>query len=55
MEGGLPFEMRRTRYNAVTESAIRDLDNSLAEGNLKRYTSTKEMFADILSGDDGDV
>jgi DNA-damage-inducible protein J len=55
MEGGLPFEMKRNQYNAVTEAAIRDLDAALASGNAKRYSSTEDMFADILAEDAGDV
>jgi DNA-damage-inducible protein J len=55
MEGGLPFEMKQARYNAVTEAALRDCDADLVSGKLKVYASTKEMFADILAGDDDDV
>jgi DNA-damage-inducible protein J len=54
MVGGLPFELHQPRYNAETEKAIQEGDELLASGNFKRYTSTKEMFADILSGDDED-
>jgi len=53
--GGLPFELRHPRYNAETEAAIRECEEMLASGNYKRYSSTKEMFADILAGDDDDV
>ncbi len=55
MVGGLPFALKQPRYNAETEAAIRECDEMLANGNYKRYSSTKEMFADILAGDDDDV
>jgi DNA-damage-inducible protein J len=56
LHGGLPFELKVPRYNAVTEAAMREGDEALANGKLKRYSNTKEMFADILAGDDdGDV
>ena len=42
------------RPNAETEEAMRECEEMLASGNYKRYSSTKEMFADILEGDDGD-
>jgi hypothetical protein len=52
MEGGLPFEMKQRHYNAITDAAIKECDEALIHGNLKKYSNTKEMFADILSGDD---
>ena len=55
MVGGLPFELKYPRPNAETEAAMRECEEMLANGNYKRYTSTDEMFADILSGDDDDV
>jgi DNA-damage-inducible protein J len=55
MVGGLPFELKYPRPNAETEAAMRECEEMLASGNYKRYSTTKEMFADILTGDDGDV
>ncbi len=55
MVGGLPFALKQPRYNAETEAAMRECDEMLASGSYKRYSSTKEMFADILAGDDDDV
>jgi DNA-damage-inducible protein J len=55
MEGGLPFEMKRTGYNATTEAAVRDFDKALASGSFKRYSNTEDMFSDILAGDGADV
>jgi len=55
MVGGLPFELRQPRLNAETEAAMRECEEMLAGGNYKRFSSTKEMFADILAGDDDDV
>ena len=54
MEGGLPFELKQPRYNAETEAAIQECEEMLASGNFKRYSNTKEMFADILAGEDED-
>jgi DNA-damage-inducible protein J len=47
--GGLPFELRHPRYNTETEATIRESEEMLVSGNFKRYTSTKEMFADNYS------
>ena len=55
MVGGLPFELRQPRLNAETEAAMRECEEMLASGNYKRYSNTQEMFAEMLSGDDGDV
>lgn len=52
---GLPFEIRLPRYNASTEAAFEEAEAMLASGNYKRYSSTDEMFDDILAGDDEDV
>jgi len=55
MVGGLPFELKQPRLNAETEAAMRECEAMLTSGNFKRYSSTKAMFADILTGDDDDV
>jgi DNA-damage-inducible protein J len=55
MEGGLPFEMKQDRYNALTEAAIRNCDAELASGELPMSADMKELFADILAGIDDDV
>ncbi|MDR3210818.1 MAG: type II toxin-antitoxin system RelB/DinJ family antitoxin [Planctomycetota bacterium] len=52
LHGGLPFELKLPRYNAVTEAALREGDEAFANGKLKRYSNTKEMFTDILAKDD---
>ena len=40
--------------NAETEAAMRECEEMLASGNYRRYSSTKEMFADIFAGEDDD-
>ena len=48
MEGGLPFEMRQTRYNAETEAAMQEA-RDIASGKIKakRYSSVDEAFRDL--------
>jgi DNA-damage-inducible protein J len=55
MVGGLPFELKLPRINAETEAAMRECEEMLSSGNFKRYSNTKEMFADILAEVDADV
>lgn len=52
MEGGLPFEVRQPRYNAETESAMREA-RDIASGKIaaKHYTSVDEMFSDAFKED----
>ena len=46
--GGLPFEVRRPRYNAETEEAIREARDIMSgKANSKTYHSVSEMNADI--------
>ena len=51
--GGLPFELRQPRYNAETETAIREA-RDIMNGKIqtKIYTSVAEMNADIDSDND---
>ena len=46
LEGGLPFDVRRPRYNAETEAAMREARDIMA-GKLpaESYGSAAEMFA----------
>ena len=51
--GGLPFELRQPRYNAVTEAAIQEANDIIAgKIKVKGYSSIEEMNADIDSDDD---
>ncbi|MDD5851310.1 MAG: type II toxin-antitoxin system RelB/DinJ family antitoxin [Galactobacillus timonensis] len=52
MEGGLPFEVRQPRFNAETESAMKEA-RAIANGTIsaKKYSSAKEMINDILAED----
>lgn len=48
MVGGLPFDVKQPRYNAVTEAAMqeaRDIMNGKIE--TKRYTSVREMREEL--------
>ncbi len=48
MEGGLPFEMKQTRYNVETEAAMqeaRDIANDKI--SAKSYSSAKELFEEL--------
>ncbi|MDR0934474.1 MAG: type II toxin-antitoxin system RelB/DinJ family antitoxin [Burkholderiaceae bacterium] len=48
MEGGLPFEMKRPRFNAETEAAIIEARNIMSgKTKAKSYASAKELFADL--------
>ncbi|MGP1439091.1 MAG: type II toxin-antitoxin system RelB/DinJ family antitoxin [Treponema sp.] len=48
MEGGLPFEMKQTRFNLETEMAIEEA-RLIMSGKIpaKYYTSTKELFDEL--------
>ena len=50
MVGGLPFEIRRVRYNAETETAMTEA-REIAAGNIqaKSYSSVFEMLNEINS------
>ena len=52
MEGGHPFEVRQPRFNAETESAMKEA-RAIANGTIsaKKYSSAKEMINDILAED----
>ena len=48
MMGGLPFDLKQPRYNAVTEAAIREANDIIAgKIKVKTYSSVAEMNADI--------
>ena len=55
MINGLPFELRKPRYNAETEAAIREA-RDIMSGKIeaKRYATVAEMNADIDSEIDED-
>lgn len=48
MEGGLPFEVKKPRYNAETEAAIQEarliMEN---QTEAKHYASAKELFEEL--------
>jgi DNA-damage-inducible protein J len=50
--GGLPFELRRPRYNAETEAAMQEARDMMAgKVHAKVYASVEEMNADIDADD----
>lgn len=52
IEGGLPFEVRQPKYNAETETAIKEAREIMnGKINAKRYDSVDEMFKDALDED----
>ncbi|MDR0446026.1 MAG: type II toxin-antitoxin system RelB/DinJ family antitoxin [Oscillospiraceae bacterium] len=49
--GGLPFDLRETRYNAETEAAIQEAREIMSgKRKAKMYTTVDELFSDL--GDD---
>ena len=50
IEGGLPFEMKVTRYNEETEKAIQEAI-LIASGKIpsKKYSSARELFEELDS------
>lgn len=48
MVGGLPFEVKQPRYNALTEQAMQEA-RDIASGKIaaKSYSSVSEMMEDI--------
>jgi len=59
MEGGLPFDMRSHKPNAVTLEAMRETEDILA-GRIptKRYSSAQELFDELdaeVETDDNDA
>jgi DNA-damage-inducible protein J len=50
MEGGLPFALKRPRYNAETEAALREA-REIASGkrDAKGYATAKELFSELDS------
>jgi DNA-damage-inducible protein J len=48
MVGGLPFEMKQPRFNAETETAIRET-RDIASGRIaaKSYSSAKTLFTEL--------
>lgn len=55
MEGGLPFEVKQTRYNAETEAAIQEA-RAIMEGRIqtKTYSSAHSLFEELDAEMDGD-
>lgn len=48
MEGGLPFEVKQTRYNAETEAAMQEARNIIRENtDAKDYSSARELFKEL--------
>ena len=51
MVGGMPFEMKRSGYDAKTEAAMQKArDIASGKTSAKNYSSTKELFAKLDSG-----
>lgn len=52
MEGGLPFEVRQSRYNAETEAAMKEACE-IMDGSIpaRRYSSVDDMLHDALTED----
>jgi DNA-damage-inducible protein J len=48
--GGLPFEVKIPRYNAITRAAIADMEGSKGKG--LRGRSVRAAIADLKSGGD---
>lgn len=50
MVGGLPFEMKQSRFNAVTETAMQEArDIGSGKVSAKSYASARELFEDLDS------
>lgn len=50
MVGGLPFEMKQPRFNAVTETAMQEArDIASGKFSAKSYASARELFEDLDS------
>lgn len=49
-EGGLPFSMRRPRYNQTTLAAMQEAED-ISNGKIpaKRYNSAQELFDELDS------
>ena len=48
MVGGLPFEVKQPRYNAITEAAMQEA-RDIVSGKIpsKQYTTAHEMMEDL--------
>lgn len=53
MEGGLPFEMKQPRYNAETESAMKEA-RAIIDGQIhpKHYSSAHALFEELDAEED---
>ena len=50
MEGGLPFAVRKPRYNKETETAMQEARDIMAgKVEAKRYSTVEDMFDDALA------
>lgn len=48
--GGLPFELRRPRYNAETEAAVQEAKDIMAgKIKVKSYSTLAEFYEDLES------
>ncbi len=53
MEGGLPFEMKQPRYNAETETAIKEARAIMeGQGQARRYPSAHTLFEELDAEED---
>jgi len=49
MRGGFPFEIVRYMPNAVTQAAIAEAEQIMADPNARTFTSMEDLRADLLS------
>lgn len=48
MEGGIPFDVKITKYNKETEEAIQETKDILSKKKqTKSYSSAKELFKEL--------
>ena len=55
MHGGFPFEIIRSRPNAVTQAAIKEAEVLMTNPNAKTFSNMEALKADLMSDEDGDV
>lgn len=55
MEGGLPFEMKHSRYNVETEAAMKEA-RAIMDGQIqtKQYSSAHALFEELDAEKDGE-
>ncbi|MCL2473589.1 MAG: type II toxin-antitoxin system RelB/DinJ family antitoxin [Alphaproteobacteria bacterium] len=51
MRGGFPFEVVRSKPNAITKAAIAEAEQLLRDPNAKSFTNMEDLIADLQSDD----